>query len=317
MGELGSRLVRAREARGLTLEDAERDTRISRRYLEALESEQFENIPAPVYARGFLRSYSQYLGMDPQEMLNLFPRDDDGGRPGTGNGTPSLENPVSAVSQSRPSWPERTEAAPARRPEPAPIVSAPQTRPAQAPRDGRPQQQQPARSRAAQQGGPAAPRPQQKQSERELTIGVDIGVPAPARRIKPDSAANARTMTVLAVAGVAVIAVILAALLISNLGGDDSNTPPGSGTPGSSATAGASATTTQATSGLTVTPGVVPDVRGQTVTVAALAIQEAGFVARENHKKDTAPKGQVIDQSAAGTSQPLGSTIIIVVSDGP
>ena len=77
MSELGTLLVRAREARGLTLEDAERDTRISRRYLQALETEQFEAIPAPVYARGFLRSYSQYLGLDPQEMLALFPRDDD------------------------------------------------------------------------------------------------------------------------------------------------------------------------------------------------------------------------------------------------
>ena len=54
------------------LEDAERDTRISRRYLQALETEQFDVIPAPVYARGFLRSYSQYLGLDPQEMLALF-----------------------------------------------------------------------------------------------------------------------------------------------------------------------------------------------------------------------------------------------------
>ena len=73
MGELGS----LREARGLTLEDAERDTRISRRYLQALESEQFEVIPAPVYARGFLRSYSQYLGLDPQETLAMFPREAD------------------------------------------------------------------------------------------------------------------------------------------------------------------------------------------------------------------------------------------------
>ena len=51
MGELGSLLTRAREARGLTIEDAERDTRISRRYLFALEAEQFDVIPAPVYAR--------------------------------------------------------------------------------------------------------------------------------------------------------------------------------------------------------------------------------------------------------------------------
>ena len=53
------------------------------------------------------------------------------------------------------------------------------------------------------------------------------------------------------------------------------------------------------------------------MTTAALAIQEAGFVARENHKTDTAPKGTVIDQTSAGTTPALGSTILIVVSDGP
>lgn len=308
MGELGSRLIRAREARGLTLEDAERDTRISRRYLEALESEQFENIPAPVYARGFLRSYSQYLGMDPQEMLQLFPRDEEPARAGPGNGPPSMDNPVSPVSASRPSWPERTEPAPVRRPAgPGSAVGQPwrSSKQAQQPAG---QRQQPQRAAA-----PSAP------PERELTIGVDIGVPAPSRRIKPDAAANARTLTVLAVAAGAVILVILAALLISNLGGDDGGNTPATGTPGGSATTGAAATAngTQAVSGLTVTPGVVPNVIGETVTTAALAIQEAGFVARENHKKDNAPKGTVIDQSSAGTSLALGSTVIIVVSDGP
>src|SRR5690606_12019062 len=109
MGELGSLLTRAREARGLTLEDAERDTRISRRYLHALENEQFEVIPAPVYARGFLRSYSQYLGLDPQEMLMLFPREDDPEYQRAADATspaprPSRDQPVSPVSASRPTW---------------------------------------------------------------------------------------------------------------------------------------------------------------------------------------------------------------------
>src|SRR5512139_1563433 len=109
MGELGSLLTRAREARGLTLEDAERDTRISRRYLQALEAEQFEVIPAPVYARGFLRSYSQYLGIDPQEALSLFPREDDPDyqRAAEVNAPPpraSKDHPVSPVSAARPSW---------------------------------------------------------------------------------------------------------------------------------------------------------------------------------------------------------------------
>ncbi len=71
---LGQMLARARQARGLTLEDAERDTRIARNYLRALEEERFERLPAPVYARGFLRSYSQYLGLDAAEVLALFPQ---------------------------------------------------------------------------------------------------------------------------------------------------------------------------------------------------------------------------------------------------
>jgi transcriptional regulator with XRE-family HTH domain len=70
---LGDTLQRARQARGITLEDAARATRIPRRYLEALEQENFTILPAPVYARGFLRSYSGYLGLDPGELLPFFP----------------------------------------------------------------------------------------------------------------------------------------------------------------------------------------------------------------------------------------------------
>src|SRR3990172_996800 len=70
---LGETLQRARQARGITVEDAERATRIPRRYLEALEQENFAVLPAPVYARGFLRSYSGYLGLDPAELLPFFP----------------------------------------------------------------------------------------------------------------------------------------------------------------------------------------------------------------------------------------------------
>jgi hypothetical protein len=57
----------------MTIEDAERATRIPRRYLEALEQEDFGILPAPVYARGFLRSYSGYLGLDPADLLPFFP----------------------------------------------------------------------------------------------------------------------------------------------------------------------------------------------------------------------------------------------------
>ena len=70
---LGETLRRARQTRGITIEDAERATRIPRRYLEALEREDFGILPAPVYARGFLRSYSGYLGLDPSDLLPFFP----------------------------------------------------------------------------------------------------------------------------------------------------------------------------------------------------------------------------------------------------
>src|SRR4051812_50134760 len=73
MAELGNTLSRARRARGLTLEDAERDTHVSRRYLNALELEDFSVFPAPVYARGFLRTYARYLGLNPEELLRVFP----------------------------------------------------------------------------------------------------------------------------------------------------------------------------------------------------------------------------------------------------
>ena len=70
---LGRILAEARETRDLTLEQVERETRIARRYLLALEEEDFDAFPAQVQARGFLRMYAQYLELDSAEMLALFP----------------------------------------------------------------------------------------------------------------------------------------------------------------------------------------------------------------------------------------------------
>lgn len=70
---LGETLRRARTAQGLKLEEAERVTRIPRKYLEALELENFGILPAPVYARGFLRSYAGFLGLNANDLLPFFP----------------------------------------------------------------------------------------------------------------------------------------------------------------------------------------------------------------------------------------------------
>lgn len=72
MGTFGETLRQARDDLGVSIQDAERETRISRRYLEALEREDGTGLPAAVYTRGFIRTYSQYLGLDPETMLDQY-----------------------------------------------------------------------------------------------------------------------------------------------------------------------------------------------------------------------------------------------------
>lgn len=72
MGEFGDFLQNARAYKGVTLRDAERATRIHRRYLAALENETFDELPPLTYARGIVRTYAQYLGLDPVSVLAMF-----------------------------------------------------------------------------------------------------------------------------------------------------------------------------------------------------------------------------------------------------
>jgi cytoskeleton protein RodZ len=72
MNEFGDLLRQARDFKGVTLREAERATRIGRTYLTALESEDFAQLPAAAYARGIVRNYAQYLGLDPVSTLALF-----------------------------------------------------------------------------------------------------------------------------------------------------------------------------------------------------------------------------------------------------
>ncbi len=70
---VGDLLRRARQRRDESLATASRSTRIAPRYLEALEMDApMEAFPGPVYARMFLRSYAQHLGLDEARMLMLF-----------------------------------------------------------------------------------------------------------------------------------------------------------------------------------------------------------------------------------------------------
>ena len=62
----------AREAKGLSLIDAERGTRIRQKYLVALEDDTPAALPGPTYARGFVRNYASYLEIDVDEALYLY-----------------------------------------------------------------------------------------------------------------------------------------------------------------------------------------------------------------------------------------------------
>jgi len=72
MPALGERFRAAREARGLTLSDVSEQLRIRAVYLAAIEEENWPAIGAAVYARGFLRTYARFLGLDPEESVAAF-----------------------------------------------------------------------------------------------------------------------------------------------------------------------------------------------------------------------------------------------------
>jgi cytoskeletal protein RodZ len=78
--KLGEILLMARQSKGIELERAARDTKIRGRYLAALESGEFRELPGAVYTKGFLRNYAQYLGLDPDVVVAHYKREL-GGRP--------------------------------------------------------------------------------------------------------------------------------------------------------------------------------------------------------------------------------------------
>jgi hypothetical protein len=68
----GGVLAAKRGERGLTIEQAATATRIRAHYLNALESDELERLAAPVYAKGHLRTYARYLGLDPEPLVEMM-----------------------------------------------------------------------------------------------------------------------------------------------------------------------------------------------------------------------------------------------------
>lgn len=69
---VGKYLKQAREKKGYTLEDMTEITNIEGKYLQALESETYDALPSPFYARVFLRTYAKYLNLNVHSVLQLY-----------------------------------------------------------------------------------------------------------------------------------------------------------------------------------------------------------------------------------------------------
>lgn len=102
MSELGQRLKERREALGLTIEDVAKETRIKPRFIEALEKGDYGLLPGDIFARGFIRNYASFLGLDPEEMLKLY-SEEKGGSPGPETALTGTEFPLERPS----AWPIR------------------------------------------------------------------------------------------------------------------------------------------------------------------------------------------------------------------
>ncbi|MBL6780382.1 MAG: helix-turn-helix domain-containing protein [Candidatus Puniceispirillum sp.] len=70
--QIGSTLKHARRLQGLKISDVSQHLRISVDYLSKLESGAFDQLPAPAYVTGFLRSYGQYVGLDPSTLVARY-----------------------------------------------------------------------------------------------------------------------------------------------------------------------------------------------------------------------------------------------------
>jgi cytoskeleton protein RodZ len=95
MDELGHILREARETKGLTLEEVQQQIRINARFLAALEEGEYERLPTPVHARGFLRNYARFLNLDPKPLVDRYEINHVNRRPSPAkNGSARLPGPL-------------------------------------------------------------------------------------------------------------------------------------------------------------------------------------------------------------------------------
>jgi cytoskeleton protein RodZ len=94
MASFGENLRREREMRGISLEEISAATKVSVRFLECLEDNEFSSIPGGIFTRGFIRAYAGYLGLNEEQVMAEYlsvvqPEDYELGRLTSANRPPS------------------------------------------------------------------------------------------------------------------------------------------------------------------------------------------------------------------------------------
>jgi cytoskeletal protein RodZ len=69
---IGEKLRLARETRGIALRDISEQTRISMRYLEAIEADDYRRLPGGIFNRSFVRAYAKHVGFDEQQAIEEY-----------------------------------------------------------------------------------------------------------------------------------------------------------------------------------------------------------------------------------------------------
>jgi cytoskeleton protein RodZ len=72
MGEFGAKFRKARESKELSLDDISNVTKISARMLQAIEEENFDQLPGGVFNKGFIRAYAKHLGLNSDDAVNEY-----------------------------------------------------------------------------------------------------------------------------------------------------------------------------------------------------------------------------------------------------
>ena len=71
---IGEKLRLAREARGIALREISEQTRISIRYLEAIEGDDYKRLPGGIFNRSFIRAYAKFVGVEEHAALEDYSR---------------------------------------------------------------------------------------------------------------------------------------------------------------------------------------------------------------------------------------------------